>query len=388
MTSILHSEKIRNYVLQAAVLVVVVGILVFFVITAQQNLAAQGITSGFDFLFRSTGWDISFSLMDYTVRDPYWRALLIGFENTLIVGLLGLFFATIFGTLIGIARVTPNPLLRALGTIYVEIFRNVPLILQGLFWYAVATHLPHPKRAIMLGDSIFISGRGINMPFVEMSHGTFLFSLSCLLIAGLVIIFTPKLGLFRSSRSRSYFRWIALAVAAALACAAIYTNHDPDVGLFTSPELRGFRFVGGIQIPPEFLALLVAITFFGSGYIAEIVRGGLLSVNKGTLEAAEALGLRPWEVYWYVRIPLALRAVMPPMGNQFVWLMKATTIGIAIGFSDLFAISSTSINQSGQSLEILFIMMAGFLLINYTIGSIMNAINRAIAIKGFDTNKK
>lgn len=388
MTSIIHSEKIRNYVLQTAVLAVVLSILIFFVATAQQNLAAQGITSGFDFLYRSTGWDISFSLMDYNIRDPYWRALLIGLENTLIVGLLGLLFATIFGTLIGIARVVPNPLLRALGTVYVEVFRNVPLILQGLFWYSIATHLPHPRQAIKLGDSIFISGRGINIPFVEMSHGTFLFALSCFLVAGLAIVFVPRIGLLGSRGPRSYFNWITLATAAVAACAAIYANHDPQVGLFTSPELRGFRFVGGIHIPPEFFALLIAIAFFGSAYIAEIVRGGLLSVNKGSLEAAEALGLRPWEVYWYVRMPLALRAIMPPMGNQFVWLMKATTIGIAIGFSDLFAISSTAINQSGQSIEILFIMMAGFLLMNYTIGSIMNAINSAIAIKGYDITTK
>jgi ABC-type amino acid transport system permease subunit len=157
--------------------------------------------------------------------------------------------------------------------------------------------------------------------------------------------------------------------------------------LVAFPQLRGLRFEGGLRLMPEFTALFVAIVFFGSAYIAEIVRGGLLSVNRGQLEAARSLGLKPFQVYCLVRIPLALRAIVPPLGNQFVWLMKATTVGIAFGFSDLFMVSSTAINQSGQTIEILFIMMGGFLVINYAIASIMNAVNRSIALKGFEVKR-
>ncbi len=385
--SLMHSQRVRNNVYQGAVLFVALAVLASFVITARQNLVDQGIATGFDFLYRSTGWDISFALMDYSIRDPYWKVLLIGFENSILVGLLGLFFATIFGTLIGVARVMPHPVLNLLGTIYVEIFRNIPLILQGFFWYAVFTHLPRPRQAYAFADAIFISNRGVYFPFVKLSHGTFLFALSCFIVAALVIVFLPKMSAIgRTRASRRLLIGGALLTAAGLTIGAMVVNLDPKAGLFTTPVLKGLRFDGGARLMPEFTALLTAIVFFGSAYIAEIVRGGLLSVDKGQLEAAEALGLKPASVYWFVRIPLALRAIMPPMGNQYVWLMKATTIGIAIGFSDLFMVTSTAINQSGQTIELLFIMMAGFLLINYTIGSIMNAINRSIALKGHETD--
>ena len=386
MIPLLRNLRVRNALYQAAVLGVAVAVLASFVITARENLLAQGIATGFDFLERSTGWDISFSVMSYSIRDPYWRVLLIGFENTIFVGSISLFLATIFGTLIGIARVTRNPLLNLLGTVYVEVFRNVPLILQGLFWYAVMTRLPPPRQALTPGGSIFLTNRGVYVPFVEVSHGTFLFIISAFILAGLAIALVPRLtGLCRSATGRRRLVWGALALAVVAAAIAIIGGQQGPDGLITIPERKGLRFVGGLRMTPEFAALCVAIVCFGSAYIAEIVRGGLLAVSRGQIEAANALGLRPFEVYWYVRIPLALRAIVPPLGNQFIWLMKATTIGIAIGFSDLFMVTSTAINQSGQTIELLFIMMAGFLLINYTIAAVMNAINRSIALKGYET---
>lgn len=383
--ALLRSSRVRDWLYQAAVVAVACLILVSFVVIARQNLVALGIATSFDFLGRSTGWDISFALISYTINDPYWRAFLIGFANTIFVGTIGLVFATLFGTFIGIARIARNPLLNALGTIYVEIFRNVPLILQGLFWYAILTRLPPPRQAIAIWDSIFLTNRGLYIPFVAMSHGTFLFVASAFVLAGFAIALLPRLTGVGSSKagSRRLVR-IALLSATALALAAIVGARDPQAGLITVPVLKGLRFEGGLRVTPEFTALFVAIVCFGSAYVAEIVRGGLLAVNRGQIEAAGALGLRPFQVYWYVRIPLALRAIVPPMGNQFVWLMKATTIGIAFGFSDLFMISSTAINQSGQTIEILFIMMSGFLLINYVITTALNALNRAIALKGYE----
>ena len=386
LTALLRSGRFRGWLYQTAVVSVACLILISFVVTARHNLVAQGITTGFDFLQRSTGWDIPFALISYTINDPYWRVFLIGFANTIFVGTLGLIFATLFGTFIGIARVARNPLLNALGTVYVEIFRNVPLILQGLLWYAILTRLPSPRQAISIWDSIFITNRGLYIPFVAMSHGTFLFIASVFVLAGFAIALLPRLAGIGTSRSG--FRRLVrtgLLTAAAIAVAAVIGARDPQAGLITIPMLKGLRFEGGLRVTPEFTALFVAIVCFGSAYVAEIVRGGLLSVNRGQLEAAGALGLQPFHVYWYVRIPLALRAIVPPMGNQFVWLMKATTIGIAFGFSDLFMITSTAINQSGQTIEILFIMMSGFLLINYVISTAMNALNRSIALKGYET---
>ncbi|MBI3517550.1 MAG: ABC transporter permease subunit [Proteobacteria bacterium] len=383
MTALLRSGRFRGLVYQATLVVTVCAVLIMLVVNTRQNLVAQGIASGFDFLERSTGWNVSFALMDYAIRDPYWRVLLVGFENTIFVGLLSLVFATVLGTLIGIARVGRNPLLSLLGTVHVEIFRNVPLILQGLFWYAVLTHLPPPRQAIALWDAIYLSSRGIYVPFVALSHGTFLAVVATILIAAAAIYLAPRVPRVRFRTTR---RGVVIA-AVAISLAVIVGNHDPQVGLFTTPRLLGLRFEGGLRLTPEFAALFIAIVGFGSAYIAEIVRGGLLSVNQGQLEAARALGLSPFRVTWHVRIPLALRSVVPPLGNQFIWLMKATTVGIAFGFSDLFMVSSTAINQSGQTIEILFLMMAGFLLINYVIASIMNALNRSIALKGFGTKR-
>jgi His/Glu/Gln/Arg/opine family amino acid ABC transporter permease subunit len=388
MTKWLRSARFRAIAYQTALVVTTCVVLASLVLTTRHSLVTQGIATGFDFLERSTGWDISFAAIDYSIRDPYWRVFLVGFVNTLLVGLLGLVFATLFGTLIGMARVGANPLLAFLGTVYVEIFRNVPLILQGLFWYAVLTHLPPPRQAFTFGGWFYFSSRGIYLPFLALPAAT-LAALAGIVVAGALALVAalqvPAVQVARSLRRRVVWS-IALATVATLLAVAAH-GYSAERGLVSLPRLQGLRFEGGLRVIPEFLALFIAIVFFGSAYVGEIVRGGLLSVPRGQLEAARSLGLKPGQVYWLVRIPLALRTIVPPLGNQFVWLMKATTVGIAFGFSDLFMISSTAINQSGQTIEILGILMAGFLLINYAISTVMNGVNRSIALKGFETKR-
>jgi len=388
MTALLRSARFRAYVYQVALVVGAFVVLTVLVVNTRNNLLAQGIASGFSFLERSTGWNISFAAIDYSIRDTYARVFLVGFLNTVLVGLLSLVFATILGTLIGMARVGQNPLLAFLGTVYIEIFRNVPLILQGLFWYAVLTHLPPPRQSYNLGGWFYLSSRGIYGPFLALSTQA-LIALAGIVVAAVVaVIAAVQVPALRDSRPRRRRAvWIIVGVSIAAVIAVIAGNYDPAQGLISYPRLQGLRFEGGLRMMPEFSALFVAIVFFGSAYIAEIVRGGLLSVNRGQLEAARSLGLKPFQVYRLVRIPLALRTIVPPLGNQFVWLMKATTVGIAFGFSDLFMVSSTAINQSGQTIEILFIMMAGFLIINYAIASVMNALIRSVALKGFEMKR-
>lgn len=383
MLSLLQNEKVRNNLIQAAALLVFFGGLAFMAITLKQNLDTLGITSGFGFLYRTTGWDIPFALLDYDIRSPYWRVLLIGFLNTLFTGLLGLFFATILGTIVGMARVSDNFVMRALGTTYVELFRNVPLLLQGFLWYAVATHLPGPRQAEALFGSVFFTSRGVYLPFPVITGGQFLV---ILILTAVLIAVLSWFWRTRGANLGTAGRWLCIMgipVGVLALCILVPAIANPaGTPLVEVPFLKGLKIRGGLRILPEFSALVIAVVLFGASYIAEIVRGGLISVNQGQIEAATALGLRPAQIYWKVRIPLALRAIVPPMGNQYVWLMKATTIGIAIGFSDLFMIASTSINQSGQTMEILLIMMLGFLLINYTISRIMSWINKAIALKG------
>lgn len=387
MTTLLLSARFRAFAYQVALVGGTCVVLLVLILETRQNLLAQGIATGFDFLERSTGWNISFAVIDYSVHDSYAKLFLVGFLNTLLVGLLSLVFATVFGTLIGMARVGQNPLLGFLGTVYVEVFRNVPLILQGLFWYAVLTHLPPPRQAVSLGGFYF-SSRGIYIPFLALPSGALLALAGIVVAAVLAIVAAIQIPAVQSSMLlRRRVAWSIVLAAAVAIVAAIALNYDPAVGLFSVPQLKGLRFEGGVRVMPEFSALFVAIVFFGSAYVAEIVRGGLLSVGRGQLEAARSLGLRPLQVARLVRIPLALRTIVPPLGNQFVWLMKATTVGIVFGFSDLFMVSSTAINQSGQTIEILGIMMAGFLLINYVIASVMNAVNRSIALKGHETKR-
>jgi His/Glu/Gln/Arg/opine family amino acid ABC transporter permease subunit len=358
--------------------VTVVGLTASFVLIARQNLLDQGIATGFGFLERSTGWPINFALIEVTPRSPYWRMLTAGLLNTLLVGFLGLAFATVVGIVVGLIRISSNLVLNVIGTTYVEIFRNVPLILQAFFWYAVLTHLPSPRQAIPIGDIAFLSNRGLILPALDMSAVDILG-----LVIGIgVVIYGVHLAR-RAGPPVARFAWPVAAIAmVSLFTVLLLTGRTPDAALMTFPELRGLRFVGGVDIKPEFTALLIAITVFGGAYIGEIVRGGLLSVDRGRIEAARALGLNGFQINRLVRIPLAVRAMLPALANQYVWLMKATTIGIAIGFPDYFMVVSTSINQSGQTMELLALLMGGFLLVNYSIGFVMNRVNARLAIKG------
>ena len=371
----------RDWLIQIGVLAVVLGLVVSFVLIARHNLLSQGIATGFGFLERSTGWPINFALIEVTDRSSYARMLTAGLLNTLLVGVLGLIAATVIGMFIALARISSNAVLNLIGTVYVEIFRNVPLILQAFFWYAVMTHLPSPRQAIPLGGVGFISNRGIMLPALDMSALDIV-----LLVVGIVLAFVAVQKLAKSGQMVLRWKWpLLIGISAALLLVLLLTGREADAPLFTVPELKGLRFVGGFAVKPEFSALLIAIAVFGGAYIGEIIRGGFLAVDQGKVEAALALGLRPMQVNRLIRIPLALRAALPALANQYVWLMKSTTIGIAIGFPDYFMIVSTSINQSGQTIELLALLMGGFLLVNYIIGTVMNAINRRIAIKGRET---
>ena len=371
----------RDWLIQAVVLAAVLGLVISFVVIARQNLLSQGIATGFAFLDRSTGWPINFALIEVSDRSSYARMLVAGLLNTLLIGLMGLAAASVLGLVIALARISSNAVLNLIGTVYVEIFRNVPLILQVFFWYAVMTHLPSPRQAIELGGIGFISNRGIMLPALHLTVLDIL-----LLVIGVVLLFLTLRWLVRAGRLALQFRWpLLLGVSLALLIVLLLTGRAPDEPLYSVPVLKGLRFVGGFAVKPEFSALLIAIAVFGGAYIGEIIRGGFLAVDQGKIEAAVALGLRPSQVNRLVRIPLALRAALPALANQYIWLMKATTIGVAIGFPDYFMIVSTSINQSGQTIELLALLMGGFLLVNYAIGSVMNAINRKLAIKGRET---
>lgn len=382
MVSLLRQQKVRNILLQA----LFVGIVLLVVIggwrNAQHALSAQNVVSGFGFLHKSTGWDVNFSLLPASPNDPYWWFFVIGIVNTLFLGVLGLMLATFIGGLVGLSRTSSNDLLQLLGRIYVDFFRNIPLILQVFFWYSLVTNLPSPRNAIEFGP-LTMSNRGVYMPALNVG-GWYMFAATVTLLLALVLplwLRTTRRLASPPEQRGALIRGV-LAGGLLLTAAILLLGRTPGVALIDPPQLQGLNVRGGLRVSPEFTALLVAIGIYGGAYIGEIVRGGFKAVGKGQTEAAHSLGLSPWQSFSRIRLPLALRAMLPILANQYIWLIKATTLGIAVGFTDFFMIVAVTINQSGQTLEAIGILMAGFLAINLSIAAIFNRINRAIALKG------
>ncbi|QEN84924.1 ABC transporter permease subunit [Labrys sp. KNU-23] len=382
MGSLLRNQKVRNALLQLLFVGSLAVVVVAGILTAWQNLNAQGLSFGFDFLFRSTGWDLNFSLLPVTASDPYWWYFLCGILNTLFLGVSGLILATIVGGIVGFARTSSNETAQLLGRTYVDIFRNIPLILQVFFWYAIITHLPVPRNAYQAGG-VFLTSRGLYVPIPNVG-GPFVVAIVLALVAALVLpIWIGRTRYLRRPQgARLDLQWGAVGVALLCVLALLILGRPVDGPLFDIPALQGLNLRGGLRISPEFTALVIAIAIYGGSYIAEIVRGGFKAVGKGQVEAAQSLGLRPWQTFSRVRFPLALRAMLPILANQYVWLMKATTMGIAVGFTDFFMIVALAINHSGRTLESIGILMAGFLAINLSLAAVFNRINRAIALKG------
>lgn len=384
MPAILQNQKVRNNVLQLAYVGGLMLLVIVCTLVARANLEEQGITSGFDFLFKSTGWNIGFSLLDFQARDPYWRVLVIGILNTLFLGVIGLVLATVIGVIVGMARTSSNAVAQLLGAMYVETFRNIPLIVQVFFWYAIATRFPGPRQAHNLGDMVFLSSRGLYVPGLNITGLSAFLGTSAFLVAiGLIIWITGAQRFRRMEKSqKNGLRLLTLLGGLAVTIVIFAIGRIPDSSLVSMPVLKGLNFRDGIRVPPEMSALAFSMAIYGGAYIGEIVRGGFKAVGKGQVEASHSLGLTPLQTFLYIRFPLALRAMLPILTNQYVWLIKATTMGIAIGFTDFFMVVSISINQSGQTLELIGILMGGFLLINFTLAAILNKLNKAIALKG------
>jgi len=335
-------------------LVLLIAVIVFSAVrSAQVNLTALGMTTGFSFLDRSTGWSYSFSLLERSIDDPYSRTLLIGLLNTLFVGAISIIFATILGFIIGTMRDAENLGLRTISSVYIQIFRNIPLILQVVFLYAILIHMPSPKQAYSIYDTLFLTNRGIMVPAAT-------FPLSVLgVISGVSLL----LGLVLARFVKVFWKAIAIWVLASLLLllAAIFFFTPEGTNAISFPRLKGLRFRGGTTLSVELVAMIIAIVLYGAAYIGEVVRGGL----------------------WTIKMPMALRSIIPPLGNQWIFIMKATTVGVAIGFSDLFYIVSTSITQSGQTLELIGILMLAFLLVNFVVAQVVNWLNASLALKGY-----
>ncbi|MCW6512601.1 ABC transporter permease subunit [Lichenifustis flavocetrariae] len=382
MIPMLKNQKVRNTVQQVLFVGGLAGLVLCGILIARKNLAAQGMTAGFDFLWKSTGWDVNFSLLPASANDPYWWFFLIGILNTLFLGTTGLVLATVFGTIVGLARTSKNELANLLGRTYVDIFRNIPIILQLFFWFAIITHLPAPRAARGVAGFV-LSSRGFYLPIPNVAAPAFVAAAFALIAAIALPIWLGRTSqLQRPFGERGTIQLAATAVALALAVVILLVGHASGTPFLDIPALQGLNLRGGLRVSPEFTALSIAMAIYGGSYIGEIVRGGFLSVGKGQVEAANALGLSGWQIFSLIRLPLAMRAMLPILTNQYVWLIKATTLGIAVGFTDFFMIVALAINHAGQTIESIGILMGGFLAINLSLAAIFNRINKAIALKG------
>ena len=365
----------REIALQIFVVLLVIVIAVSAYFSARINLEEMGLTSGFSFLNRDTGWSYSFSLLERSIDDTYRRTLFIGFLNTVFVGLVSIVFATVLGFLIGTMRDSENPGLKAISSLYVQIFRNIPLILQIVFLYSILIHFPSPKQAYSIADMVFMSNRGIMIPVLTLP----LWSVA-VIVAGAALfawaLFKSTLGVWKALAI-----WIGVLIAAVTL--AILALVPEGSNVLSVPFLKGLKFREGLTLSVELVAMILGIVLYSAAYIGEVVRGGLDEVPKGLVEAGKALGLSRFAAWWTIKVPMALRSIIPPLGNQWIFTMKATTVGVAIGFSDLFYIVSTSITQSGQTLELIAILMGAFLLVNFVIAQLVSLLNARLALKGY-----
>lgn len=363
----------KDLLVQSIFLAVIILLIASAVTSARTNLSAMGISSGFGFLDRSTGWSYSFSLVERSIDDPYRWTLFVGFLNTLFLGAVSIVLATLLGFAVGAARDARNFALNTTATLFVQLFRNIPLILQLVFWYAILIHMPGPRQAMSFLDLAFLSNRGLYTPALTLPPLASLAALAFAIVSVTVVAKAARQGL-----AKRFFLWLA-ANCVLLTVLVLVTGTD-DGAIFSVPALTGLRFTGGITIPVELVAMIIAIVLYGAAYIAEVVKGGLRAVPKGLIEAGRSLGLSERAIWFKITMPMALRSIIPPLGNQWIFLMKATTIGVAIGFSDLFMIVSTSITQSGQTLELIGILMAAFLLINFTLAQMINLLNSRLQL--------
>jgi len=353
------------------------------VANARTNLETQHIASGLGFLRNTAGFDVSQNLIPYSGSDSYTRVFLVGLLNTLLVAVIGIFFATVIGFIIALCRLSPNWLLSRVGGIYVEVIRNLPVLFQLLFWYlAVLAALPGPRQSISLFGAFFLSNRGlvIPRPVGEAGLDPFLAAIAVGIVGSLVLRHYARRALFERGRLIRIWPYV-LGLLIGLPFVTMLVFGVPF--MFELPQLKGFNFAGGSRVIPEFVALVVALSTYTAAFIAEIVRAGIMSVHKGQMEAGSSLGLSRGTALRLIVVPQAMRVIIPPLTNQYLNLTKNSSLAVAIGYPDLVSVfAGTTLSQTGQAIEIIAITMGVYLLISLVTSAIMSTygwrINRSL----------
>jgi len=377
-----NDPVIRGWVFQIVV-VSLVGLLAWYLVSnTMENLARQKIASGFHYLEREAGFEIGDTMIEYSPASTYARAIWVGILNTLRVAVLGIILSTVLGTLIGVGRLSPNWLLSRICEWYVEAFRNVPLLLWlFLFYKLISEAFPGPRQAIsMLWNSVFLSNRGVYFP-VPMADPIHQWMGLAFLVGIAAAFFINRWAKQRQATTGQPFPIMSTALGVIIGLPFVVWLLGGAPSHMSWPELKGFNFVGGTVIQPEFTALLVGLVLYTSAFVAEIVRSGILALHKGQSEAAAALGLSRGQSMRLVLLPQALRVIVPPMTSQYLNITKNSSLAIAIGYPDLVASVNVTINQTGQAIENILIIMAAYLSVSLSISAFMNWYNKRIALR-------
>ncbi|MCC8979239.1 amino acid ABC transporter permease [Bradyrhizobium acaciae] len=375
----LSDPRVAGLFWQVLVVGIAVAIVVWLWSNAVHNLSVRRISTGFAFLGREAGMPIADSWIDYTPKNTYLRAFIVGIVNTLRVAVIGIVLATVIGTLVGIARLSSNWLLARLAAVYVEVLRDLPLLLQLLFWYVLMQGLPAARQAFKPIEGVFLSNRGLILPSVPLQEANWWTILA--LVAGLIVLHLVRRRLIAQQmldgRARPAWPYALGLVVVLPALVSLLMGASWSI---TLPELRGFNFVGGLTLAPEYFALLIALVTYTSAFIAEIVRSGIQAVPRGQSEAAKALGLKRGFVLQHIVLPQALRVIIPPMTSQYLNLTKNSSLAVAVGYQDIVSIANTTLNQTGQAIESIALIMMVFLTISLGISLFMNWYNARIAL--------
>ncbi|MBD8064898.1 amino acid ABC transporter permease [Devosia sp. PTR5] len=379
--SFFNDPVIRGIIYQVVVAVILVTFIAWIIQNTAANLAAQNKTTGFDFLWRTAGFDIGFSLLPWSRASFYWEAFLVGILNTLLVAVIGIFFSTILGFTLGIARLSSNFIVSSLATVYIETIRNIPLLLQLFFWYfAVLKAMPAVRDSFTLPFDSFINQRGIYVPR-PIPDAQFGWVWVGLLLAIIGVFALRHWARKRLEATGQRFPVFLTSVALLFGVtAAVWLISGASV-TFDVPELQRFNFRGGVQLPPEFVALAFGLTIYTASFIAETVRAGILSVNRGQTEAAQSLGLKDSDRLRLVIVPQAMRVIVPPLTSQYLNLTKNSSLGAAIGYAELVNVfSGTALNQTGRAIECIAMTMAVYLTLSLLTSAIMNWYNARVRL--------
>jgi general L-amino acid transport system permease protein len=378
-----NSKKLIPQIATVASLVLIVG---YFAFNAQVNMGNRGISFGYGFLSQEASFDIGFSLIDYDGSMSYARAFLVGLLNTLLVSVIGIFFATLIGVTVGVGRLSSNYLIAKAAEFYVEIFRNIPLLLQLFFWYYAALRaLPLPENAINIFDISYLTVKGWYVPkFIWTNFSVFLSSIAASIVA---IIFVVKYA--RKQREEigrhvpSFFISFGILILFPLITFLVGgVTLNFEIPILSQMTSTIYNFKGGVSIIPELISLALALSMYTATFIAENVRAGILGVTKGQKEAAASIGLTKSQILKLVVMPQALRIIIPPTTNQYLNLTKNSSLAAAIAYPDMVLVfAGTALMQTGRAVEIISITMGTYLLISLSISTLMNWYNKSVAIK-------